>query len=251
MTFADKLRYNWYLLKTCRSRKRFFEENKGVKLPPPYYIYETFGLNYPEYYSRSLETAEWLVSYFRRYKELNNIKILDWGCGPGRIIRHLPGLVSDSCDLFGTDYNRQYIAWCEKNIPDVSFKINNLNPPLAFEDGFFDVIYGISIFTHLSEELCYKWFHELVRVTKPGGIIFLTLSGDVFKMKMTDAEKNQFDKGAMVVKAKTKEGHRTFAAFHPDSFVKTLAGDNPILEHEPGIMLNGKAQQDIWIIQKA
>ena len=146
---------------------------------------------------------------------------------------------------------KKYIAWCGKNIPSVAFKINNIAPPLDFEDDFFDVIYGISVFTHLSEELCYKWFHELIRVTKPGGIIFLTLSGDVFKMKMTNAEKSLFDNGDMIVKAKTKEGHRTFAAFHPVSFIKTLAGNNAILEHEPGIIKNGKPQQDIWIIQKS
>ena len=112
------------------------------------------------------------------------------------------------------------------------------------------IIYGISIFTHLSREMHYKWFNELMRILKPDAILFLTMHGEAFKIKLTEAEKEKFDKGYLIVKSNTKEGHRTFGAFQPTNFIKELIGENEILEHIAGEVKNGKPQQDIWIIRK-
>ena len=247
---SDLIRFCICFANTYHLRRRFFAENINVKLPPAYYIYETFNLDYQSFYNKGLETANWLVDNLSRHKKIENITILDWGCGPGRIIRHLPNVVPTTCSLYGSDYNISYIKWCKKNIPEVTFKENKLLPPLDFKNNFFDVVYGISIFTHLSEEMHYRWFSELLRVTRPGGIIFITLQGGVFKTKLLDSQILRFDKGELIVKANTKEGHRTFCAFHPTSFVKKLIGNNEILEHVPGVNLNRKFQQDIWIIKK-
>ncbi len=238
-------------IKTSKQRHKFLKENPGIKLPPPFYVYETFNLNYPAFYDKSNETAKWLVSYFRKYYTLENISILDWGCGPGRIIRHLPVLLDSSCSFYGTDYNKKYITWCSKNIPGVTFYVNNLQPPLQFMDNMFDIIYGISIFTHLSLQMHYAWFNELIRILKPGGILFLTLQGEAFRIKLSANEKNLFDAGELIMKANTKEGHRTFSAFQPPVFVKKLIGKNELLEHVAGEIKNGKPEQDVWIIRKS
>jgi ubiquinone/menaquinone biosynthesis C-methylase UbiE len=245
----DRLRYYFLYIRTYKLRNQFFIENPDIKLPSSYYIYETFNLNYFSFYNKSIETAEWLISYFEKYKKLDNVNILDWGCGPGRVIRHIPKLVSDSCRIYGTDYNDKYIRWCIKNIPQIIFKTNHLKPPLIFENDYFDIIYGISVFTHLSKDMHFAWFNELARITKPEGIIFLTLQGDVYRDKLNEEEKYFYDKGNLVIRAKTKEGHRTFSAFQPSSFVKELIANNKILEHVPGIIKDGNPQQDIWIIK--
>jgi len=247
----DKVHFYVSWLKTYKLRKRFNEEHPDVKLPPAYFIYETFNLNYFSFYDKSIETAKWLISHFEKHKKLENISVLDWGCGPGRVIRHLPSFLYNSCKFYGTDYNQKYINWCKKNISGVSFSINKLAPPLTYERNTFDIIYGISIFTHLSKEMHFAWFNELLRVLKPGGIMLLTLHGNAFKEKLTDAEKIKFEKGELVVKSNTKEGHRTFGAFQPVSFVKELVGSNEILEHIQGDIKNGKPQQDVWIIKKS
>ena len=96
----------------------------------------------------------------------------------------------------------------------------------------------------------YAWFEDLIRVLKPGGVLFLTLHGDAFIEKLTDSEKELFRNGKLVVKGNTKEGHRTFGAFQPESFVKELIGKNTVLEHVAGKVIEGKPQQDVWIIQK-
>lgn len=248
--FSDKLRFYFSYIKTLKLRKRFYKKYPNIKLPPAYYIYETFNLNYFSFYEKSIETAKWLISHIVKYKKLEDLNVLDWGCGPGRVIRHLPSFLDNSCRFYGTDYNQKYINWCKQNIPDVSFCTNMLAPPLSFEKNTFDVIYGISIFTHLSNEMHFAWFNELLRVLKPGGILLLTLHGNAFKEKLTEPEKNNFEKGNLVVKSNTKEGHRTFSAFQPVNFVKELIGTNEILEHIPGEVLNGKPQQDVWIVRK-
>jgi ubiquinone/menaquinone biosynthesis C-methylase UbiE len=246
----DKVFFSICYIKTYKKRKAFKKSNPTAILPPAYFIYETFGLNYEQFYSLSNETARWLISFFEKYKLLNDIHILDWGCGPGRIIRHLPSLLDKTCRCYGTDYNTKYIKWCLKNIPEVTFKPNNLEPPLPFEENTFDIIYGISIFTHLSEKMHYAWINELFRVLKPEGILFLTLHGKVFRSKLSEEQVKIFDQGQIVVLSKTKEGHRTYGAYHPVSFVHKLAGINTVIAFEEGCLINGKPQQDIWIFKK-
>jgi len=246
----DKLRFYMLYIKSLKEKRAFKKAYPDAILPPPYFIYETFGLNYEQFYTLSEETAKWLISFFEKYCPLNNAHILDWGCGPGRIIRHLPALLDKSNRCYGTDYNDKYVRWCTENIPEVTFRQNNLTPPLPFEDNSFNVIYGISIFTHLSEKMHYAWFDELIRVLKTGGILVLTFHGKAFKSKLTEAQKMIFDVGQLVVLSNTKEGHRTYGAYHPPAFINHLAGKNKVIEFVEGGFINGKPQQDVYIFQK-
>ncbi|MCG8696713.1 MAG: class I SAM-dependent methyltransferase [Bacteroidales bacterium] len=248
--FTDRLRFYISYIKSTRARRFFLKENPNVKLPPAYFMYETFNLNYQSFYNKSIETAKWLISYFEKHIEVQNCHILDWGCGPGRVIRHMPSLLSNTCTFYGTDYNKKYIDWCRRNINTVKFSSNDLYPPMQYPDSQFDIIYGISIFTHLSKPAHLSWFKELMRVLKPGGILLLTLHGDIFKNKLTSTEKAIYDEGKLVIKSYTKEGHRTFSAYQPKDFVIQLVANNKILEHIPGKVINNKPEQDVWLIQK-
>jgi len=247
---VDRARFYLLYLKTHKQRKAFMKSNPSVVLPPSYFMYETFGLDYEQFYQGSEETASWLIAHFKKHCSLGGIHLLDWGCGPGRIIRRMPSLLGRSCHCYGTDYNARYIKWCSENIPDVTFKTNNLEPPLLFENNMFDIIYGISIFTHLSEKMHYAWMDELFRVLKPGGILLLTMHGEAFTTKLTEAKRKIFDQGRIVVLSNTKEGHRTYSAFHPVPFVRGLAGNNRVVAFEEGGFVNGKPQQDLWMFQK-
>ena len=94
--FADKARFYIHYIKTYKTRKEFRNVHPSVILPPAYFLYETFNLNYFSFYDKSIETAEWLISFFKKYKKLKDLHVLDWGCGPGRVIRHLPDLLDSS-----------------------------------------------------------------------------------------------------------------------------------------------------------
>jgi len=248
---TDWIRYFIERAKNRKINNEFRKNNPEVKLPPDYLIYESFQLNYEKYYTESVETAQWVVDHVKKHIELKDKKILDWGCGPGRVIRHLPTVIGNGCEYFGTDYNSKSIDWCSENIPRIHFNTNSLEAKLPYADNFFDVIYGISIFTHLSEQLHHDWYAELFRILKPEGVMFLTTHGDLFKVKLTDTEIDKYNQGKLIVRGKVKEGHRTYSAFQPKAFMETLFQDAEILEHIMPTPEEGKGlPQDIWIVKK-
>ena len=112
---ADKVRFYVQQFKNRKANNAFKAAHPEVKLPPDYLIYESFQLDYHKYYVQSKEGANNLVQLFAKHIELKDKKILDWGCGPARILRHLPELVGNNCEYYGTDYNAKTIAWCKNN----------------------------------------------------------------------------------------------------------------------------------------
>lgn len=249
LLITDKIRYYILYIKRYSRIQSFLKANSSIKLPPSYLIYESFALDYDKYYFDGSDSASWLIERLKKYISFNEINILDWGCGPARIVRHIPELLNNSCSIYGTDYNQKSIIWNRENIQNVNFNLNFSNPPLPYVSNSFDIIYGISIFTHLPEDMHYRWFEELVRVTKNNGIIFLTLHGAAFRTKLTDKEVLRYDNGELIIKGNTKIGHRTFAAFHPKSFILKLFSGHELLEHYEGKVKNGKPEQDTWIIR--
>jgi len=248
---TDWIRFYVQRFKNRKINREFKRQNPEVKLPPDYLIYESFQISYRKYYIDSIEAARWVAGHIARHTELRDKKILDWGCGPGRVIRHLPAVNGDGCSFYGTDYNARSIAWCKENLPGIHFHKNELKAELPWDDGFFDIIYGISIFTHLSEQMHYDWYRELHRVLKPGGIMFLTTQGDNFRVKLTETEAALYDQGKLITRGGTKEGHRTYSAFHPKAFMTRLFENARILEHIETPPEKGKyLPQDIWILQK-
>ncbi len=105
-------------------------------------------------------------------------QILEFGCGCGRVISHLSGLLLNN-QFFGTDIDQEAITWCNNNLSTVAeFTANDAYPPLPFEDSFFDVVYSISVFTHLPEEMQFLWLEELKRVTRKGAYLLITTHGE-------------------------------------------------------------------------
>jgi 2-polyprenyl-3-methyl-5-hydroxy-6-metoxy-1,4-benzoquinol methylase len=104
-------------------------------------------------------------------------KILDWGCGCGRVIREMVKFVLPS-RLTGCDIDTEAIAWAETHIPGPTFDRINPYPPTAYSTGAFDVIYGISVMTHLDEQTQLLWLEELSRIASAGGIVALSVIGE-------------------------------------------------------------------------
>jgi len=243
-----------YLLEKIRNRKdnqQFLKEHSETVLPPSYLIYESFAMNYNNYYNGGKIAANELTSNIAKHTVLEKKNILDWGCGPGRIIRHLPEILNNHCTFFGTDYNKQTINWCKENLNNIQFNLNSLEATLPYQDEQMDIIYGISIFTHLSEKNHSLWLNELLRVLKPNGILYITTQGDSHKLKLTKLERQRFEQGELIVRGKVIEGHRTYSAFQPELYMEKLFKNHRILEHIKG---NSEGldwiPQDVWIIKK-
>lgn len=102
--------------------------------------------------------------------------ILDFGCGSGRVLRNFQDAL-DSCHLYGTDIDAELIGWCKGNLPRVQWNQNGYEPPLPYADDTFDLIYAISVFSHLDEQFQHSWLRELRRVAKPGASVILSVHG--------------------------------------------------------------------------
>ncbi|WP_299679758.1 class I SAM-dependent methyltransferase [uncultured Tenacibaculum sp.] len=252
LPLVEQINFYRQKFKNREDNRTFLLENPDVKLPPDFYIYETFQLNYKKFYTNGLPTAQWIYDHVNEFKSLKNVSILDWGCGTSRILRHLPTVAGTTNSYFGCDYNPKYVKWCQNNLNGIDFKLNNITPPLPYDREKFDLVYGISIFTHLSLAQHHLWFEELYNVLKTDGILFLTTHGNIHQFKLTAKELEKFNNGNLIVHDFKKEGNRLFSAYQPESFMLEIAKqyDLKILKHVPGKIENGKPQQDVWLFQK-
>lgn len=248
---GDNIRFRLQWFKNHTANQKFQQENPEIVLPPDYLMYESFQLHYRKYYEGGRATARWLLQLFKAHQKIEGANILDWGCGPARIVRHLPELTNRQANIYATDYNTDTIHWCKGHLPGIHFSNNALTPPLYYQNDFFNIAYGLSIFTHLSKPLHYDWLAELMRILKVGGILLLTTQGDVFLEKMIETEQQQYQKGELVVRGNVKEGHRVYSAFQPPSFMQALVAPfAEVVAFIPGKVVQGKPEQDLWIFKK-
>lgn len=83
--------------------------------------------------------------------------------------------------LYGTDIDGEAIEWLKHHYAKFAkFTVAPHFPPTNFENQQFDLVFGISVFTHLPEEMQFQWLKELSRITKHDGYIILTTHGEKY-----------------------------------------------------------------------
>lgn len=248
---TDYLRYLSDLKKNQQSNKVFIKNNPDFRLPPSQLAYDAYGhTNWNSYYHTGREHAQYISNLILENMDNQLITICEWGCGPARILRHIPLFFTDrSIDLYGFDYNLSTIQWCRNNIQNVTFNHNLLAPPLSQGSNAFDCLYCLSVFTHLSPEMHIQWIRELSRVVRPNGLIILTTHGDLTKANLLRHEVQEYSQGKLVIRGKVKEGKRTFVAYHPPSFVRNeLLKGLTVISHITN-PIPQSLTQDIWVVR--
>ena len=193
----------------------------GLPVPPPSLIVRVAGTPDVDWFLRggrlaagSIRAALWRQG--RRIEELE--AVLDFGCGCGRVTRNW--LALHETDVFGSDMNEEAIEWCRRNLPFAAFESNGLAPPLAFETERFDLVYALSVFTHLPEEIQLLWMRELERVLRPGALLVLSTHGEHYASRLSEDERERFAAGEVVVRWEQVAGTNLCTAFHPPSYVR-------------------------------
>jgi SAM-dependent methyltransferase len=177
----------------------------------------------------------------------NVTAVLDFGCGCGRVIRHLRTL---DAALSGSDFNRALVAWCDVNLPFARFSVNALEPPLAAEADAFDLVYAFSVLTHLPETLGNRWLAELRRVVRPGALVVLSTHGERYAERLAPAEREVFDDGGLVVRWSAVAGTNLCTVFHPESYVRdSLARGWELVELVPE-GARGNPHQDLVVLRR-
>jgi len=102
--------------------------------------------------------------------------ILDFGCGPGRFLRQLRAMAPQA-RLCGVDQDEEAIAWVRRELPFAETAVAGGLPPLPLPADSFDLVIVFSVFTHLDEDYQDAWLEELLRLTRPGGLVIATVHG--------------------------------------------------------------------------
>jgi SAM-dependent methyltransferase len=108
---------------------------------------------------------------------LRGARVLDFGCGAGRLLRHVIEDVGEDGELHGVDIDRPSIEWLQANAsPPLHVATCGGLASLPYPDGHFDLVYALSVFTHITDEWA-AWLLELRRILKPDGLLLATVIG--------------------------------------------------------------------------
>ena len=103
-------------------------------------------------------------------------RVLDFGCGAGRTLRHFV-TEAEVGEFHGCDIDGPSIDWLAENLsPPLHVFRNEEAPPLPLEGDSFDLVWAVSVFTHLAD-LWASWLLELHRILREGGLLFATIHG--------------------------------------------------------------------------
>jgi SAM-dependent methyltransferase len=142
---------------------------------PPRELWQRWGLTLDAYLeSGRRDTRAMLATMVEAGAEESDlIRVLDFGCAEGRMLRALAG--QPERELWGVDVNAERIVWAQQHLaPPLRMATTTTAPHLPFADGYFDFVYGVSVFTHI-RDLADAWFLEVLRVLRPGGFAYLTI----------------------------------------------------------------------------
>lgn len=134
--------------------------------------------------------------FFRHFQELGGLRptdrVLDIGCGCGRMAVPLIPYLRDGGGYWGFDVLKGAIRWCRRAIgrrhPNFHFEhaelynrmyrrktnVSAATYRFPYPDGFFDFAFATSVFTHLVADETAHYLDEVVRVLKPGGRTLFT-----------------------------------------------------------------------------
>ncbi len=102
-------------------------------------------------------------------------KVLDLGCGSGRLRNFIAPERVRHGDYFGFDLSQELLSTARDDFPKDHFFRGDFGVPLPFGAENFDWVISIAAFHHLTEKKQQKIFlEECNRILKPGGKIFLT-----------------------------------------------------------------------------
>ena len=130
-------------------------------------------------------------------------KVADIGCGNGKNMKYRSDI-----DFCGVDLSEEFVEICRKSRLNV---IHGSILNIPFESNSFDYTISIAVIHHLrTKDERVKAIEELVRITKPNGLILIY----VWAFEQPENARRKFDKQDVMVPFKMKNGLETFDRFY-------------------------------------
>ena len=146
------------------------------RLQQKYERNEDLEAAYAAWDAQGAETKSTLLDLLPEDWTFAGKRILDFGCGTGRTLRHLV-VEAETGEFWGADVEAAYVNEMQAALsPPVHALQCQVDPPLGLDYGDFDLVWAISVFTHLTAN-SNAWLLELHRLLKPGGLLIATFIG--------------------------------------------------------------------------
>ena len=112
-------------------------------------------------------------------EDLPNMKILDSGCGNGRMLRKMCELGASPINCYGIDLSKDVIEFAKENSPSgIIYNTCDIKNTYCCNESF-DIIFNLGVLIHILDNNYIKEIAaEFHRVLKPGGLIFITIAKD-------------------------------------------------------------------------
>ncbi|HTB71381.1 MAG TPA: class I SAM-dependent methyltransferase [Solirubrobacteraceae bacterium] len=155
-----------------------------------------------EYEQIGTAARQFVLGMLPRDLSLDGSRVLDFGCGAGRVIRHFDQDAANA-EIWGCDIDAASIAWATEHLsPPFQFALSSESPPLPFPDSHFDLIYAISVYTHLVDSWS-DWMLEMHRLLRPGGFLVFSFLGRGMSMDIARVPWDEEKIGMIPVKIAT------------------------------------------------
>jgi len=153
-------------------------DREAFPLPPDHLAERVSAVSGEIFRLSGLQCHTDIHDQLRRYLGAQQrVRLLDWGCGCGRVTRYLAANRMAVATLLGCDIDGEAVDWCREHLPGHFSKISP-DPPLPYSPGEVDVIIACSVFTHLGREHQLRWLDELHRVLTPGGLLIASVTSE-------------------------------------------------------------------------
>jgi len=184
--------------------------------------------------------------FLRHHIELANLhpdeRVLDVGCGIGRMAAALSNYLSENGTYDGFDVVKRGILWCNRHItrkhPNFRFahsdvynkafnphgKIEAADYTFSYPDASFDYVFVYSVFTHMTRRDLENYVKEIARVLKPQGRCLITYfllnaeSLDSLERRTSSIDFKPYSKESRSLSLETPE----FAIAYDETFVTDL-----------------------------
>lgn len=158
---------------------QLFEDGRPMP-PPELQVLVSGAANGGWFSERGRHDAGRFMRLARAHGLNDPLDVLDWGCGCGRIARWLaPEVIAAGGTFTGSDLNPTLVQWCAANLSG-RYLTNRLKPPFDLPDDCVDLVYALSVLTHLTEPVTKAWLAEVARVLRPGGLALLTFHDEAY-----------------------------------------------------------------------
>ena len=174
--------------------------------------FDQFAEGYEDQHRANIAMTGESPEFFAAYKiaefaeftgEMNKAgaRILDFGSGIGNSIpffrRHFP-----KTQLTCADPSARSIAVSQQRFPGSEHYTLLVGPEIPQKAGAFDMIFSACVFHHIRQAEHAHWLGELLRVTRPGGLLMIFEHNPLNPVTVRAVNRCPFDENAVLIRAK-------------------------------------------------